>query len=83
MSRYYAICVFSDEDGEFYEIDERNRKHRIEALRQFPEFEAMRDALFKAGDLLFDMWDGDPEMLARYETVNNLITRALTRSERG
>lgn len=50
MSRYYAICVFSDEDGEFYEIDERNRKHRIEALRQFPEFEAMRDALFKAGD---------------------------------
>lgn len=44
---------------------------------QAVEIDRLRAALAAAGDLLFDLWDGDTEMLARYESVNNQITRAL------
>lgn len=44
---------------------------------QAVEIDRLRAALAAAGDLLFDLWDGDAEMLARYEAVNNQITRAL------
>ena len=73
--------VLTKEDGtefaRFADAEELARKLVDVCVVADDEITKLRDALAKAGDLLFDLWDGDAEMLARYETVQNQITKAL------
>ena len=73
--------VLAKHDGtefaRFADAEELARKFVDVCVAADDEITKLRDALAAAGDLLFDLWDGDAEMLARYETVNNQITKAL------
>ena len=79
--------VLTKEDGtefaRFADAEELARKFVDVCVAADDEITKLRDALAKADDLLFDLWEGEAEMLARYETVRNQITKALKVSAGG